>query len=151
MAFLPKDEGHSSLMLLFYFGGRIFSESAAYTCWFYTAELYPTNLRSQALGLCSSSARVFGMSSAFIPKLATVWGPLPMLLICVPTTAAGLMARRLPETKDASLPETLEEAMMLDFRGGKAQSGQPIKMGNYVKVSQDCGSEGDSDFEVTTT
>ena len=101
MAFLPKDEGHSSTMLLLYFGGRIFSESAAYTCWFYTAELYPTNLRSQAIGLCSSSARVFGMSSAFIPKLASLWGPLPMLLISVPTTAAGLMARRLPETKDA--------------------------------------------------
>ena len=52
MAFLPKDSGHSSMVLLLYFGGRIFSESAAYTCWFYTAELYPTNLR-QALFFCN--------------------------------------------------------------------------------------------------
>ena len=96
------------------------------------------------------------MSSAFIPKLATLWGPLPMLLISLPTTAAGLAARRLPETKDASLPETLEEAMMLDFQGSSATSSsqspkQATKLGNYVKLSQDDGKSSDSDFEVTST
>ena len=39
-----------------------------------------------------------------------------MLLISVPAIAAGILAKRLPETKDALLPETLEDAMMLDFR-----------------------------------
>ena len=39
-----------------------------------------------------------------------------MLLISIPAIAAGILAKRLPETKDALLPETLEDAMMLDFR-----------------------------------
>ena len=55
MAFLPKDAGHSSLMMVLYFVGRVLSEAMAYTCWYYTAELYPTNLRSQAIGFCSST------------------------------------------------------------------------------------------------
>ena len=55
MALLPKS--HTTVMLLLFLTGRILSESSGGTCWFYTAELYPTNLRSQALGLCSSFAR----------------------------------------------------------------------------------------------
>ena len=62
------------------------------------------------------SCRIFGLSSPWIPELARVWSSLPMLLISVPAIAAGILAKRLPETKDALLPETLEDAMMLDFR-----------------------------------
>jgi len=148
MAFLPKDAGHSSLMMVLYFIGRVLSEAMAYTCWYYTAELYPTNLRSQAIGFCSSISRIFGLSSPWIPELARVWSSLPMLLISVPAIAAGILAKRLPETKDALLPETLEDAMMLDFRGNTTSKSEvSVKVGRYTKVSQNSDSE-DEDFEM---
>ena len=43
--------------------------------WLYTSELYPTNLRTQAIGTCSMIARVF------IESLAKIWQPLPLFVL----------------------------------------------------------------------
>ena len=79
--------------------------------WLVTSELYPTNLRSQALGICSTVARVFGLVCPFVANLAVLWPPLPMVVLGVPTLLAGVAAwLTLPETRKSDLPQTMEEA-----------------------------------------
>ena len=55
MAFAPKER--SGLVLVLFSLGRFASAAASSLCWLYTAELYPTNLRSQAVGTCSLVSR----------------------------------------------------------------------------------------------
>ncbi|XP_072182317.1 organic cation transporter protein-like [Diadema setosum] len=75
----------------------------------YSAELFPTPVRSVGIGLCSMSARVAGILSPLILLLNQAWEPLPVLIFGVSSIAAGLLALFLPETKGAKLPETMME------------------------------------------
>ena len=55
MAWLPKDYEHA--VLATYLVGKFCGSFSASICWLFTSELFPTNLRSQALGFCSMMAR----------------------------------------------------------------------------------------------
>ena len=57
MAFVPKEQ--SRLVLVLFSVGRFASAATSSLCWLYTAELYPTNLRSQAVGTCSLVSRFY--------------------------------------------------------------------------------------------
>lgn len=120
MAWLPKDQ--TTMVLIVYLLGKCCSSGAATNLWLFTAELYPTNLRSQAVGTCSTISRIFGMSSSFVPELAVIWKPLPMVLLGTPSVLAALCALKLPETKGKALPETMAEAMELNVRSVKSYS-----------------------------
>ena len=85
--------------------GKFSSSSAVNVAWLYTSELYPTNLRAQALSVCSLVARVFGTGAPFVAKLSTVTPWLPMLLLGLPAGLAGLAVLRLPETRGRGLTE----------------------------------------------
>lgn len=83
--------------------------------WLVTAELYPTNLRSQALGTCSTLARVFGIVCPFVANLAIIWKPLPMVVLGVPSLiAAFLITTFLPETTGKELPQNMAEGIELN-------------------------------------
>ena len=75
-----------------------------------TAELYPTNLRSQAVGTCSMVARIFGLVCPFVANLAIFWKPLPMLVLGLPSLLAAFSAYFLPETKGKELPQNMKDA-----------------------------------------
>jgi OCT family organic cation transporter-like MFS transporter 4/5 len=55
MAFTPKE--NSGVILAFYLMGKMCVGLAFTFVWLVTIELYPTNLRSQALGICSTISR----------------------------------------------------------------------------------------------
>lgn len=74
-----------------------------------TVELYPTNLRSQAVGFCSMCARIFGLVVPFVANLAMFWKPLPMLVLGLPSLVAGASAYFLPETKGKELPQNMKD------------------------------------------
>ena len=57
LAFLPKSA--SILVLISFLLGNSCSSATTIVLWLYTAELYPTNLRSQSLGVCSTISRYF--------------------------------------------------------------------------------------------
>ena len=69
-------------------------------------ELYPTEARNTALGLCSASARVSTLFSGLLPRLL---GPRPtQALIAVMCTLCAVLAWLVvPETVGRGLPETL--------------------------------------------
>eukprot|EP00096_Caligus_rogercresseyi_P016187 TRINITY_DN8755_c0_g1_i1.p1 TRINITY_DN8755_c0_g1~~TRINITY_DN8755_c0_g1_i1.p1 ORF type:complete len:552 (+),score=61.03 TRINITY_DN8755_c0_g1_i1:48-1658(+) len=105
LAFIPKT--WSIAVLLIYLVGKIGAGAGFLMVWILPVELYPTNLRAQALGTLSTVARVFGMSASFVPTLAKIWKPLPLLIIGVPSLIAGILALLLPETAQKELPQTL--------------------------------------------
>ena len=74
-----------------------------------TIELYPTNLRSQALGFCSMIARIFGVVVPYVTNLALFWKPLPMLVLALPSLLAAVSAYFLPETKGKELPQNMKD------------------------------------------
>ncbi len=56
LAFIPKS--NSGAVLAMYIVGKFCASGAASFCWLFTSELYPTNLRSQAMGTCSMVSRL---------------------------------------------------------------------------------------------
>ena len=81
-----------------------------------TTELYPTNLRVQALGMSSAVSRIFCACAPFLNPLAKLWHPLPMLIIGIPIILSGMLASRLPETYNEDLPQTIKGASALEKR-----------------------------------
>ena len=102
IAFLPKK--YELAVVAFYMLANCSSNAAFAMVYLITGELYPTNLRTQALSTCSTISRIFGISAAFIPKLSCVWKPLPMLILGVPSIIIGCLSYYLPETKNKNLP-----------------------------------------------
>ena len=107
LGFLPKT--HTSGILIFYLIGKCAGGAGFLLIWLMTAELYPTNLRSQAVGTLSMVSRIFGALAPFVATLSIYWKPLPMLLLGCPCLIAGSLVYFLPETKHSKLPQTFKE------------------------------------------
>ncbi|XP_041463350.1 organic cation transporter protein-like isoform X1 [Lytechinus variegatus] len=75
----------------------------------FSAEIFPTPVRSVGIGICSMSARIAGILAPIILLLDKTWKPLPVLVFGVLSIAAGVLVLLLPETRGEQLPETLEE------------------------------------------
>ncbi|KAF4665155.1 hypothetical protein FOL47_004730 [Perkinsus chesapeaki] len=96
--------------------GKFFISAAFGVCYIYGAELFPTSIRSSALGIQSLSARIAGILSPLIPPLGDVWFPLPNLIFGIPClVAGGLIWRFLPETFGRRLPTTVEDVRALRY------------------------------------
>ncbi len=77
----------------------------------FSKELFPTPLRTTALGLSSAGARVGSLLSPFIAMLDSINPVLPLGIYGAVVLVASIVTIFLwPETKRTSLPETLEEA-----------------------------------------
>ena len=55
MAVVPKSS--HVLVLIIYLVGKCSASMVSSVCWLWTAELYPTNMRTKAVGFCSFVAR----------------------------------------------------------------------------------------------
>ncbi len=61
-------------------------------------------------------ARLFGLVCPFVSNLASLWPPLPMVVLGLPAIAAGALAFAfLPETFGAALPQNMDEARYLRY------------------------------------
>ena len=112
LAFIPKERYIA--VLIVYLCGKCLGEMAFVLCWMITSEMYPTNLRSQAVGTCSTVARIFGSVAPFMAKLSFYWRPLPMLILGFPSVMAAFLVYFLPETKYSNLPSTMKECRKQD-------------------------------------
>ena len=68
----------------------------------------------QAIGVCSATARLFGLGCPFVGNLSVYWKPLPMLLLGAPTLVVALLMTRLPETAKKDLPQDFEDGAVLN-------------------------------------
>lgn len=75
----------------------------------HTAELFPTHLRSSAIGLSSTMAHVGAISSPYIVDiLGRIEWYIPTTICGGTAIVAGLLALLLPETVESSLEEVDE-------------------------------------------
>ena len=80
----------------------------------YTAEMFPTPIRNSAVGICSTVARIGALSAPPLADLDSFFEPLPFLIMGGGAVLVGSLSCCLPETKGTALPETLEEAALLE-------------------------------------
>lgn len=110
-AFVPQDmtEAVIALFLL----GKMGITSSFGIAYVYTAELYPTVMRSIGVGSCSTVARLGAVVAPFAPLLAVYSKPLPLMLFSGVSVFAAALVLLLPETLGTKLPDTIEEAEKL--------------------------------------
>jgi len=88
-----------------------FGASASFAIvYVYTAEMFPTGIRNQAVGTCSLVARIGGIVSLLLDLLKKFWAPAPVFIMGCVATTAGVLALLFPETLGEKLPQTMEEA-----------------------------------------
>jgi len=91
-----------------------FGAAAAFSIVFlYTAELFPTPIRNQAVGACSLVARIGGVFALLLDNLKVFWLPAPVFIMGVVATVAGSLAVFFPETLGSRLPETMADALSI--------------------------------------
>ncbi|XP_008296475.1 solute carrier family 22 member 16 [Stegastes partitus] len=88
----------------------------------YTCELYPTIIRSLAVGSGSMMCRVGSVVAPFCVYLADVWVYLPQLIVGILAFIIGVLTMLLPETLGQPLTTTLEEAESLGRAPSKKKS-----------------------------
>ena len=97
---------------VFLFFLRSFTNAAFVTSYVYTTEVYPTQIRTLAGGLCSSMSRVGAMSTPFVAQvLIPDYSVLVALLVYMSVSVAGGIASAvLPiETRGRGLLQTVED------------------------------------------
>ena len=90
--------------------GKLGASAAFAIVYLYTAELFPTCTRNQAVGLCALMAKLGGVTTMVLDLLKVYWLPAPVFIMGVVATTAGLLATTFPETLGEELPETMEDA-----------------------------------------
>ncbi|XP_059146451.1 organic cation transporter protein-like [Physella acuta] len=96
-----------------------FGASGAYAnIWLYSAELFPTVLRSCCMSSGSFFARIGGMIAPYVANFSSsldreTAGIIPLIVFGVVSIIAGAFSYSLPETRDTVLPETIAEALAL--------------------------------------
>jgi MFS family permease len=129
MGFVPKDQ--SGAVLALYLLGKAGSTCCLNVAWFYTAEIYPTNMRAQAIATCSLVGRVVGAFAPFIVDLSVYSEIIPFLVVGVPVLLSGLAALALPETKGQSLPEAIETNEKEDYKCNEGEAVESLDVKKY--------------------
>ncbi|XP_070532073.1 organic cation transporter protein-like [Ptychodera flava] len=95
----------------------------------FSAELFPTPLRSTGVGMCSMCARIGGILAPQLLLMSKIWAKLPAVVFGVACILAGILILPLPETRGKKLPESLEEGERF---GKKPNKGPDV----YGKTSE---------------
>lgn len=89
--------------------GKMFISGAYSITYKYSAELFPTVVRSSGVGLGSMCASVSGALTPLVSLLDTLSPKIPTLLFGLLAAVSGFSAFLLPETNGRKLPQTLED------------------------------------------
>ncbi|XP_051954808.1 solute carrier family 22 member 16-like [Xyrauchen texanus] len=101
----------------------------------YTCELYPTMIRSLAVGSGSMMCRVGSVVAPFCVYLADTWIYLPQLIVGILAFITGILTMFLPETLGQPLTSTLEEAEALGSKPSKKNAAvDGVEMNQTNKV-----------------
>ncbi|XP_061876633.1 solute carrier family 22 member 13-like isoform X1 [Entelurus aequoreus] len=104
-----------------------FAATACFSIVFvYTAELYPTTLRQNGVGLNSMCARVGGILAPLIRLLHAYHDVIPMSLYGAVPFSAGLLCLLLPETRGAELQDHAEMTQDGAGSGGREEDGEKV-------------------------
>lgn len=108
-------ENQRILHLALFLVGKLAITASFQIIYFYTAELFPTNVRNTMLSFCSMFGRFGSMIAPMTMYLSKYYPEAPTLLFCSAALLSGLLSLLMPETKATVLPNTIEEAQ--NFKG----------------------------------
>ncbi|XP_054166225.1 organic cation transporter protein-like [Oppia nitens] len=84
--------------------------SASYTLlYIYTAEIYPTPIRSTSVGVFQTFSRIGGIIAPHLIELSSFGQNMPLIACGLLALGCCLLAMNLPETHNRQLPETFED------------------------------------------
>ena len=93
--------------------GRLFASFGFGLVYLYTSELFPTEIRSTAVGISSTIARFGGIIAILMEPLNNYWPPFTMVVFGIVALIAAPLALIFPETVDDKLPDSIEESLSL--------------------------------------
>ncbi|XP_037010184.2 solute carrier family 22 member 7 isoform X2 [Artibeus jamaicensis] len=107
--------------------GKGFSEAAFTTTYLFTSELYPTVLRQTGLGLTALVGRLGGSLAPLVALLDGVWLSLPKITYGGIALLAACTALLLPETRQAQLPQTIQDVERKSAPSSLQEEQMPMK------------------------
>ncbi|XP_076822511.1 organic cation transporter protein-like isoform X2 [Clavelina lepadiformis] len=108
--YADDNESLITLGVVFSFIGKVGISGSFAIIYNFTSELFPTVLRSNAVGVGSFAARIGGIVAPYIISLQDYVSWLPNTIFGVFGIAAGILSLFLPETNGVPMMETPEEA-----------------------------------------
>ncbi|KAJ8275239.1 hypothetical protein COCON_G00098640 [Conger conger] len=124
---VPKDM--ELLVVVLSMTGKFAVAIAFGLIYLYSCELYPTIIRSLAVGTGSMMCRVGSVVAPFCVYLADIWVYMPQVIVGVLAFLIGILTLWLPETLGKPLTNTLEEAAALDSpRQEEARPGEKMEL-----------------------
>ncbi|XP_017122857.2 organic cation transporter protein isoform X1 [Drosophila elegans] len=104
--------------------------------YFFTSEIFPTNVRNSLLSLCSMVGRIGSMLAPQTPLLAKYYIYAPQILFATFALISGFLTLAFPETADKVLPTTMEEARDLNLAKRRGQGVAEEELGEGPNGSQ---------------
>ncbi|XP_068094731.1 solute carrier family 22 member 13-like [Hyperolius riggenbachi] len=89
--------------------GKFATASTYSICYIYAAELFPTVIRQNGVGLCSMTSRVGGIIAPLINLLAKYHRAIPMAIYGIAPIVGGVLSLFLPETNKKELQDYTQE------------------------------------------
>merc|ERR550539_2027929 len=114
------DPGLKGLQIFLSLIGKFGASASFAIVYVYTAEMFPTVIRNQAVGTCSLVARIGGITSLLLDLLKVYWLPAPVFIMGVVATIAGFLAVFFPETLGRRLPETMDDAISIGSKDDRS-------------------------------
>jgi MFS transporter, OCT family, solute carrier family 22 (organic cation transporter), member 4/5 len=90
----------------------------------HATEMMPTVIRSSCVGFFATMSRVGALASPFAPFLEEYYKPLPYIVFGTTAIFGGAIYLFLPETLNRKLPNTVEEAIRINFQSEEDESGE---------------------------
>lgn len=141
LAALSKHEISSYLALI----GKLCISASFSVVYIHSNEIFPTTIRNSAMGLVSFATRIGGITAPFLAKLGQLWPNMHFVIFGGMTLLSGFLNLRLPETKDVSLPEDIENLIKIQSSTSNVMIQPTTRKSNskhYHKVMIDEFSQG---------
>ncbi|XP_023305322.2 solute carrier family 22 member 3 [Lucilia cuprina] len=106
--FMPPDS--NTLQLCLFLIGKLTITASFQVLYFFTSEIFPTNLRNSLLSFCSMMGRFGSMLAPQTPLLAKYYENAPAILFATTAIISAFLTLLFPETTNLILPTTMKEA-----------------------------------------
>ena len=97
----------TSLALL----GKVCISASFAIIYMHSNEIFPTTLRPSGMGICGMSARLGGLAASHVVEMGRLHKNLHYFVLGILCLISGTLAAKLPETKDLSLPESIQDLL----------------------------------------
>lgn len=109
-ALVPSTPDYTWLAIVLAMIGKFGASAAFGIIYVFSAELFPTVIRNNGIGLSSMIGHIGGVVAPYIATLSSVNKAMPLVIFGICSLGAGCAAITLPETLGRRLPETIEDA-----------------------------------------